>query len=79
MNNLPISGDLIGPEVDRPTERENSAGRARLSPLIRHFQHPSKAGILTIAGDEDGDIPELTASFVFGSARIELPKVLDSN
>lgn len=51
----------------------------RLKLLVKHFRHPSKCGLLTIAGDEDCDIPELTANFAFGGAQIELPEVLDRN
>jgi hypothetical protein len=47
--------------------------------LIRHMRHPTKQGLLTIAGNEGCDIPELTANFVFGGAQIELPDVLDRN
>lgn len=52
---------------------------AQCKRLVRHFQHPAKEGIITLAGDEDCDIPELTASFLFGGAQIDLPEVLDSN
>jgi hypothetical protein len=47
--------------------------------LIRHMRHPQKGGLLTLAGDEDLDIPELTASFLLGEAKIELPKFLDGD
>jgi hypothetical protein len=50
-----------------------------LSKLIRHMRHPVKDGLLTLAGDEDCDIPELCANFVFGAADIELPDVSDRN
>jgi hypothetical protein len=46
---------------------------------VRHWRHPVKNGLITVAGDEDGDIPELTACFLFGGAQIELPNVLDRN
>jgi hypothetical protein len=51
----------------------------RLSKLIRHMRHPVKDGLLTLAGDEDCDIPELCANFVFGAAEIDSPDVSDSN
>jgi hypothetical protein len=43
------------------------------------MQHPVKDGILTFAGKEDCDIPELTAKFLFEGAQIEQPNVLDRN
>ena len=46
---------------------------------VRHMQHPVKDGILTFAGKEDCDIPELTAKFLFEGAQIEQPNVLDRN
>jgi hypothetical protein len=46
---------------------------------VRHWRHPVKNGLITVAGDEDGDIPGLTASFLYGGAQIELPDVLDRN
>lgn len=51
----------------------------RLSELIRHMRHPTKEGLLTLAGDEDCEIPDLTADFCFGAARIEHPEVPDNN
>jgi hypothetical protein len=50
-----------------------------LESQVRHWRHPIKNGLITIAGDEDGDIPELTAEFLFGGAQIEQSDVLDSN
>jgi len=50
-----------------------------LEDQARHWRHPVKNGLITIAGDEDGDIPELTAKFLFGGAQIELPIVPDRN
>jgi hypothetical protein len=46
---------------------------------VRQWRHPIKKGLITIAGDEDCDIPELTADFLFGGAQIEQPNVLDRN
>jgi hypothetical protein len=46
---------------------------------IRHWRHLVKKGLITIAGDEECDIPELTAEFLFGGAQIELPDVFDRN
>jgi hypothetical protein len=46
---------------------------------IRQWRHPVKNGLITIAGDEDCDIPELTANFLFGGAQIEQPNVPDRN
>lgn len=50
---------------------------ASLEDQVRHWRHPVKNGLITIAGDEDCDIPELTANFLFGGAQIEQPDVLD--
>ena len=50
-----------------------------LKSLIKYMRHPSKEGLLTLAGDEDCDIPDLTAKFVFGAAQIEQREVLDGN
>jgi hypothetical protein len=50
-----------------------------LEDQIRHWRHPVKNGLITTAGDEDCDIPELTTSFLFGGAQIEQPNVLDRN
>jgi hypothetical protein len=47
--------------------------------LIRHMRHPVKNGLLTIAGDEDDDIPELTAGFLLGGAQIEDAEIPDSH
>jgi hypothetical protein len=44
---------------------------------IVHMRHPEKHGLLTLAGNEDCDIPELTASFCFGAAQIENPELSD--
>jgi hypothetical protein len=52
---------------------------ASLEDQVRHWRHPVKNGLIAVAGDEDGDIPDLTASFLFGGAQIELPDVLDRN
>ncbi|MGD0630477.1 MAG: hypothetical protein ABR987_14060 [Terracidiphilus sp.] len=46
---------------------------------IRHWRHPVKNGLITVAGNEDCDIPELTANFLLGGAQIEQPNVLDRN
>jgi hypothetical protein len=54
-------------------EEVSSSGRPE--GLIRHMRHPVKDGLLTIAGDEDCDIPELTAGFFFGGAQIEDPEI----
>ena len=43
------------------------------------MRHPFKNGLLTMAGNEDCDIPELTAEFLLGGAQIEQPNVLDRN
>jgi hypothetical protein len=58
---------------------EISETSASFEDQVRQWRHPVKNGLITIAGDEDGDIPELTASFLFGGAQIELPDVLDCN
>jgi hypothetical protein len=50
-----------------------------LEDQVRQWRHPAKNGLITIAGDEDCDIPELTANFLFGGAQIEQPDVLDRN
>jgi len=50
-----------------------------LEDQVRHWRHPVKNGLITIAGDENCDIPELTANFLFGGAQIEQPNVLDCN
>ena len=50
-----------------------------LEDQVRQWRHPVKNGLITIAGDEDCDIPELTASFLFGGAQIEQPNALDRN
>jgi hypothetical protein len=50
-----------------------------LARQIRHMRHPIKDGLLTLAGDEDCDIPTLTAEFCFGAAQIEHSEVSDSN
>jgi hypothetical protein len=52
---------------------------ASLEDQVRQWRHPVRNGLITIAGDEDGDIPELTASFLYGGAQIEQPDVLDRN
>lgn len=44
---------------------------------VRQWRHPVKNGLITVAGDEDGDIPELTAEFLLGGAQIEKPDVLN--
>ncbi len=51
----------------------------RLNKLIQHMRHPVKEGLLTLAGDEDCDIPEVCANFIFGAADIEPPDVSDRN
>ena len=48
-----------------------------LEDQVRQWRHPVKNGLITIAGDEECDIPELTASFLYGGAQIEQPDVLD--
>jgi hypothetical protein len=50
-----------------------------LEDQVRQWRHPVKNGLITVAGDEDGDIPELTAEFLLGGAQIEQPKILDRN
>jgi hypothetical protein len=50
-----------------------------LEDQVRQWRHPIKNGLITVAGDEDGDIPELTAEFLLGGAQIEKPEVLNSN
>ena len=60
-------------------EQERSNSTDYLEDLIQHFRHPDKEGLLTLAGDEDCDIPELTASFGLGAAQIELRNVFDCN
>lgn len=60
----------------KPSLRESAVP---LQGLIRHMRHPQKNGLLTIAGDEECDIPELTAEFLFGGTQIELPDVFDRN
>lgn len=50
-----------------------------LAKQIRHMRHPVKDGLLTLAGDEDCDIPTLTAEFCFGAAQIEHSDVSDNN
>jgi hypothetical protein len=60
-------------------ETDSHEAPASLEDRVRQWRHPVKNGLITIAGDEDCDIPELTASFLFGGAQIELPNVLDSN
>jgi hypothetical protein len=52
---------------------------ASLDDQVRHWRHPVKDGLITMAGDEDCDIPELTTDFLFGGAQIEQPNVPDSN
>jgi hypothetical protein len=60
-------------------ESEHAPPESEMNGLIRHMRHPSKGGLLTLAGDENCDIPELTASFCFGAAQIDDPDVLNSN
>ncbi|MGD0546751.1 MAG: hypothetical protein ABR991_02850 [Terracidiphilus sp.] len=50
-----------------------------LEDQVRQWRHPVKNGLITVAGDEDGDIPELTAEFLLGGAQIEKPDVLNRN
>jgi hypothetical protein len=50
-----------------------------LESQIRHKRHPVKDDPLTITGNEDCDIPELTANFLFGGAQIEQPEILNCN
>jgi len=50
-----------------------------LSRFIRHMRHPTKNGVLTLAGDEECDIPDLTASFALGGAQIEPAEIPDCN
>ena len=38
---------------------------------IRHMRHPGKDGLLTLAGDEDCDIPKLTHEFCLGVADLD--------
>ena len=58
---------------------ETEANVLHLCSLIRHMRHPTKSGLLTLAGEEDCDIPELTANFAFAGAQIEFPEILDRN
>ena len=48
-----------------------------LAPAIRHLRHPTRAGLLTLAGDADTDIPDLTAQYVLEAAEIEDPILPD--
>ncbi len=43
------------------------------------MRHPEKNDLLTLAGDDDCDIPELTTSFVMGVAQLEHTDLPDSN
>jgi hypothetical protein len=60
-------------------EKEHNPLTTEMSNLIHHMRHPSKKGLLTMVGDEDCDIPELTANFCFGAAQLEYPDILDRN
>lgn len=51
----------------------------KLSSLIRHMRHPVKDGLLTLAGDDDTDIPETTATFLMGGAEIASTEISDSH
>jgi hypothetical protein len=56
--------------------------REALVPLedqVRQWRHPVKNGLITVAGNEEGDIPELTAELLLGGAQIEKPDVLNRN
>jgi hypothetical protein len=76
-------------ETDRRKQDRNTTGlgmetdlreaSASLQDQVRQWRHPVKNGLITIAGDEQCDIPELTAEFLFGGAQIELPDVFDRN
>jgi hypothetical protein len=46
---------------------------------VRQWRHPEKNVLITVAGSEDGDIPELTAEFLLGGAQIEKPEILNRN
>ena len=50
-----------------------------LEDQIRQWRHPVKNGLITVAGDESGEIPELTAQFLLGGAQIEKPDVPHRN
>ena len=50
-----------------------------LEDQVRQWRHPVKKGLITVAGDEEGEIPELTAEFLLGGAQIENPDVLNRN
>ena len=60
-------------------KRDLTESVASLESPVRHMRHPFKNGLLTMAGNEDCDIPELTAEFLLGGAQIEQPNVLDRN
>lgn len=75
----------LAPEVRKEVEQEaamksrDTTSETEMRKLIRHMTHPVKEGVLTIAGDEDCDIPDLTASFLLGGAQIEYPIFSDRN
>lgn len=50
-----------------------------LEDQVRQWRHPVKNGLITVAGDEEGDIPELTAEFLLGGAQIEQANFFDGN
>ena len=50
-----------------------------LEDQVRQWRHPVKNGLITVAGNEDGDIPELTAEFLLGGAQIEKPEIPNRN
>jgi hypothetical protein len=50
-----------------------------LEDQVRQWRHPVKHGLITVAGREEGEIPELTAEFLLGGAQIENPDVLNRN
>jgi hypothetical protein len=87
--NLTVSGDAADrylfqcPDRDSRVNWRFSDGNrfARNNRLLGRsgsaMATPVKNGLITVAGDEDGDIPELTAEFVLGGAQIEQPDVFD--
>ena len=58
-------------------QEAKSEFETKVESQIRHMRHPVKMGLLTIAGNEDCNIPELTAEFLFGGVNIDPSKVLD--
>jgi hypothetical protein len=50
-----------------------------LEDQIRQWRHPVKSGLITVAGNEEGEIPVLTAEFLLGGAQIGNPNLLNRN